>query len=514
MWNLEFGIRITLAGSRDDTHSRFQVPHSRLHRSSAVSTLVTRFADVCRDDPARPLIHLPVTGEALTASAIWDAHEQYADRLARGGVGEGHVVVSAVGNTASAPALLLACRALDAVVMAVDACATPAEVDALAVRFGAAAIVNADAVRCSRGAVRRHAGAAILKLTSGSTGAAKATRTTEAQMIADALHIIGAMDIRAADTQIAAIPMSHSYGLGNLLLPLLLQGTACVLRDSFVPQLVPADAHRFGARIFPAVPFMFEYFLDHPPAGGWPPALQRLISAGAPLSAATVRAFHDRFGVKIHSFYGASETGGIAFDGDDEVDDSGTVGTPLPGVTVTLRDEQHPSTIDQPSAISHQPSRGRVHVSSAAVSSGYVDEASDAFVDSGFLAGDYGEWDSRGRLLLRGRVSSFVNVAGRKVQPDEIEAVLRTMPGVADVRVVAAPDARRGQQIVACIVVDAQASSITTLVIRRYCAERLASYKVPRAIVFIERIPLTARGKTDRVALDALVRTRLGCGSL
>jgi acyl-CoA synthetase (AMP-forming)/AMP-acid ligase II len=164
-------------------------------------------------------------------------------------------------------------------------------------------------------------------------------------------------------------------------------------------------------------------------------------------------------------------------------------------VTVTLRD-------------------GRVHVSSAAVSSGYLDEDSAAFVDGGFLTGDYGEWDSRGRLRLRGRVSSFVNIAGRKVQPDEVEAVLRAMPGIADVRVVAAPDVRRGQQIVACIVVDAHASSITTLVIRRYCAERLASYKVPRTIVFVERIPLTARGKTDRAALDALVRARLGRGSL
>ena len=491
-------------------------PHSNSHipdcvDPATVSSLVASFADVCRDDPGRPLIHLPATGQALTASAIWDAHEQYADRLARLGVGEGHLVVSAVGNTASAPALLLACRALDAAVMAVDACATPAEVDALATRFGAAAIVEADQVRSSGAEVRRHHGAAILKLTSGSTGASKATRTTEAQMIADALHIVDAMDIRPGDTQIAAIPMSHSYGLGNLLLPLLLQGTACVLRDGFVPQLVPADAERFGARIFPAVPFMFEYFLEHPPAGGWPRALGRLISAGAPLSPATVRAFHDRFGVKIHSFYGASETGGIAFDAGDEVDDSGSVGTPLPGVTVTLRD---PSTI-QPSAISHQPlTGGRVHVSSAAVSSGYADAASGAFVDGGFLTGDYGEWDSRGRLLLRGRVSSFVNVAGRKVQPDEIEAVLRTMPGVADVRVVAAPDPRRGQQIVACIVVGAQASSVTTLLIRRYCAERLASYKVPRAILFVERIPLTARGKTDRAALDALVRARLGRGTL
>ena len=479
-----------------------------------MSSLVARFADLYRDDPARSLMHLPATDRGMTASDIWEAHLRYADQLARASVGSGHLVLSAVANTPCAPALLLACRTLDAAIMAVDTCATPAEVDALAVRFGAAAIVSPAEVRTSRVETRRHPGAAILKLTSGSTGVPKATRTTEAQMVADAVHIIAAMDIRPGDTQIAAIPMSHSYGLGNLLLPLLLQGTACVLRDSFVPQLLPADARRFGARIFPAVPFMLQYFLDHPPAGGWPPSLQRLISAGAPLGAATIGAFHDRFGVKIHSFYGASETGGIAFDSDDDVDDSGTVGTPLPGVTVTLRDDNRQSTITQPSAIRHPPLRGRVHVSSAAVSSGYIDETSDAFVDDGFLTSDYGEWDGRGRLLLRGRVSTFVNVAGRKVQPAEVEAVLRTMPGIADVRIVAAPDPRRGQQIVACIVADARVSSITTLGVRRYCAERLASHKVPRAIVFVERIPITARGKTDRAALDALVHARLGRGTV
>ena len=77
---------------------------------------------------------------------------------------------------------------------------------------------------------------------------------------------------------------------------------------------------------------------------------------------------------------------------------------------------------------------------------------SDGFGDGGFLTGDYGAWDAGGRLTLRGRVSSFVNVAGRKVHPDEVEHVLRDMPGITHVRVVAAPDAKRGQQIVACIV--------------------------------------------------------------
>src|SRR5262249_21359196 len=128
----------------------------------------------------------------------------------------------------------------------------------------------------------------------------------------------------------------------------------------------------------------------------------------------------------------------------------------------------------------------------------------------GFLTGDYGAWDARGRLLLRGRASSFVNVAGRKVQPDEVEGVLRSMPGIVDVCVVAAPDQRRGEQIVACIVADRRTSAITTLALRRFCAARLASYKIPRTIVFVDAIPMTARGKTDRVALDALVRARLG----
>ena len=101
-------------------------------------------------------------------------------------------------------------------------------------------------------------------------------------------------------------------------MPLLMQGTALVLRESFVPHQLPADARRFGARVFPGVPFMFEYFLANPPADGWPPCLRRLISAGAPLLPATVRAFHERFGVKIHSFYGATETGGIAFDDSED----------------------------------------------------------------------------------------------------------------------------------------------------------------------------------------------------
>src|SRR5207237_7649532 len=101
---------------------------------------------------------------------------------------------------------------------------------------------------------------------------------------------------------------------------------------------------RFGARWFPGVPFMFQYFIANPPAEGWPTGLQRLVSAGARLSPSTLREFRERFGVKIHSFYGTTETGGIAFDGSDEIEEDDTVGAALPGVTITLRaDEDLPA---------------------------------------------------------------------------------------------------------------------------------------------------------------------------
>jgi acyl-coenzyme A synthetase/AMP-(fatty) acid ligase len=341
-------------------------------------------------------------------------------------------------------------------------------------------------------------GAAALKVTSGSTGLPKATFTTERELVLDTEHIVEAMEIRPEHTQIAAVPLSHAYGLGNVLMPVLTQGTAVILRDGFVPHALPTDARTYGADIFKGVPFMFEHFAATPPPGGWPPRLRRLVSAGARLEPSTVRQFFERCGAKVHSFYGTSETGGIAFDASAEIHDETTVGHLLRDVHVTLRPE--------PGAPADG---GRVHVTGPTVAAGYAGEvdADGAFVDGGYLTGDFARIDASGRLTLGGRVSRFVNVAGRKVQPEEVEAVLRAMPGIADARVLGAPDASRGQQIVACLVADGPEADMLT--IRHYCAARLAAYKLPRTVLWLERIPLTARGKTDRVELEALVRGRL-----
>ena len=149
----------------------------------------------------------------------------------------------------------------------------------------------------------------------------------------------------------AAIPLPHAYGIGNLVMPVLLQGTAIVLRESFVPQRFVADASSYGATVFPGVPFMFDHFIAHLPPGAWPRGLGVLMSAGARLETTTTAAFLNSFGVKIHSFYGTSETGGIAYDDSSELADEATVGRPLAGVTVSLLPEE-----------GAPPGGGRIHV--------------------------------------------------------------------------------------------------------------------------------------------------------
>jgi long-chain acyl-CoA synthetase len=431
-------------------------------------------------------------------------------------------VIYAAGNRPGVFACWLACRSLGAALLPVDASTTPAEVDTLARRFGAAvailpdgaagipgmkapepfapSLVSARPVDEPRGAAA-HRGAAVLKLTSGSTGAPKATFTTEAQLVHDVRHIMEAMAIRAADCQLAAIPLSHAYGIGNLVLPLLVAGTRLVLREGFVPHQLQADAAGYGVRVFPGVPFMFDHVREHLPRGAWPRGLDTVISAGARLEPDTARGFFDAFGVKIHSFYGASETGGITYDDTDDLVDPPTVGRAMPGVALAFRPEEGVPLAG-----------GRVHVAGEAVASGYVGgEGDDGFVDGGFLTGDFGHLDDRGHLVLTGRVSTFINVAGRKVLPQEVEEVLRAMPGVADVRVVGAADPSRGQQIVAVIVPRGEMPD--TVSVRRFCAARLAPYKIPRAVVALDRIPLTERGKVDQRRLELAVAEQLRAGS-
>jgi acyl-CoA synthetase (AMP-forming)/AMP-acid ligase II len=476
-----------------------------------MSEILDRFARVLRDRADAPLV-LSFAERSWSAS---DLDRWASDLVARCevlGVPPGSPIVTALGNRAEFIGVILAGLRCGRPVLPVDPGTTAGGVLAVARSFGSRALVTTPSLLRSEGhalpggtrlsiladvSARIFRNVGVLKLTSGSTGLPKAVLTSPENMAADVAQIITAMRIRPDDVQLGTIPLSHAYGLGNLVLPALWQGTRVALREGFVPQRLHEDVDALRIRVWPGVPFMFEHLLAQP-GPALPSSLGLLISAGAPLTPSVLERFYARFGRKIHSFYGTSETGGIAFDDSDVADAARGVGHPMPHARVTLR----PVVGLEAGAV------GRVHVAGPAVARGYSTDADgDDFSEGGFLTGDLGRQEDDGRLLLAGRLSAFVNVAGRKVHPDEVALQLREMPGVRDVRVVGAPSSTHGEQVVAIVVADG--TPPTLLQVRQFCSSRLPPHKIPRALVIADAIPLDARGKTDRRAIEALVTAHL-----
>ena len=343
--------------------------------------------------------------------------------------------------------------------------------------------------------------ACLVKLTSGSTGLPKAIPFTHAQMIADGRQVCATMGIGPDDLNLAVIPPGHSYGLGNLVVPLLVQGTALVVAASPLPQAIAADCARWRPTVFPAVPAMLRALAasDIEPAAL--ASLRLVISAGAPLAAEVAQAFAAKFGRRVQGFYGSSETGGICFDRTGEATLTGrSVGTPLEGVRL------HGLAGDERAGGG---GRGRRFVVESAAVRGR----------GRFSPADRGRLDERGELVLLGRTGRMVKLAGRRVDLAEVEAALRGVAGVREAFVVVHP--QRPDVLAAAVAVsamvgalavdpgetraDAPAPSLTPEAVRAALRMRIAGWKVPARVLVLAEFPHTERGKTDTRRLRALL---------
>ena len=392
------------------------------------------------------------------------------------------------GNDARFPAVLLALWRRGLVPVPLDrSLGTDAIFTALEM-CGAVALVRPN---LSEGiAVERRRGAGdvdadFLKLTSGTSGAPRAIRFRAAQLLADCDAVCDTMGIGADDVNFGVIPWSHSYGFSNLVTPLLCRGVSVVASEERLPRALLDGLARSGATVFPGLPVLFQKLaeLDAAPL----PKLRLCISAGASLSAATAAVFRARFGVKIHSFYGSSECGGIAYDASNDVVPEGCVGEPMRGVRLV-----------------HDAESGRVEVHGPAVGEGYFPEADEGVLGGGrFVPGDLVQRTPHG-FVIAGRVSDFINVAGRKLNPAEIETRLREVPGVREAVVFGVPSALRGEEPVACVVGD-----VSAVALRQFCTANLPAWQAPRDFWIVDALPFNERGKLSRRALADAYRARV-----
>ncbi len=311
----------------------------------------------------------------------------------------------------------------------------------------------------------------LLKTTSGSTGEPRPLPFTSANMLADGRQIAATMDIGPDDINLGAIPFGHSYGLGNLVIPLIAQGTVIVASREILPDALAAQIKRFQASVLPSVPAVLRGLAGSSVDPQRLGTLRRVISAGGPLHEGVPANFERKFGCPIRNFYGSSETGGICFDRTGEATLSGrSVGQPLEGVEVRLDEDGH------------------VTVRSAAVVS-----------PGEHTLADLGVWTGQGELALTGRATPLANIGGKKVSPLEIERVLRGLAGVADVWVgVQARAFGGGDFLLAAVESERSGEEIRTAL-----TERLPAWQVPRRLWVTAHFPRTERGKLDRRELEA-----------
>jgi len=400
----------------------------------------------------------------------------------------GNVIAIQVGNDAAWPALLLACLDRELVVLPLERSMADHERDAALEICHAAAVVTAGeqlAVSRLRSEPVKWNGRppTLLKLTSGTTAAPRTIRFGSGQLLADCEQICDTMGIIDRDLNFAVVPVSHSYGFSNLITPLIARGVPMALSNDRMPRAVLDGLTRTRATVFAGMPVFYQAFCQMEQAPELP-HLRLCISAGAPLPLPVAVQFREKFGRAIHSFYGSSECGGICYDRDATLIEQGFVGEAMERVQLEPLD---------PGALA-----SRFRVRSAAAGNGYFPEADEARLGHGYFVPDDLLTRRTGGFAIVGRVSDIINVAGKKVNPAEVEAVLLDFPGVREAAVFGLTSTLRNEEVAACIVAD---ESVREEDILEHCRRRLSGWQAPKRIFFLAAIPVNERGKSSRRVL-------------
>lgn len=317
-------------------------------------------------------------------------------------------------------------------------------------------------------------GDAAVVYTSGTTGPAKGVRLTAAGLVASAIGCQESLASTGEDRWLVCLSPHHVGGL-SIFVRAAVSGQPLVALGRFEEARALEAIRRERLSLASLVPTMLVRLLD---AGGLEElrSLRAILLGGAPAPAERVREWA-RMGIPVCPTYGLTETGSqvASVPPGRALELAGTAGFVHSGARVEIVD-------------------GEITVSGAVLSPGYVNPAIRPSPAAGvFPTGDAGHFDERGALVVTGRLDDAIITGGENVQPQEVEDVLRSHPGVADAAVLGVSDATWGQIVEARVVGRVDAAEL-----ERYARERLAPFKVPRRVVFVEALPRNEGGKLLR----------------
>lgn len=483
-------------------------------RAADCWALLERAVEVRPDHRAVVAAERTLRYDALHAESL-----AVASGLAHSGVSAGDVVMIALGNIPEFVSTFLALQYLRAVSAPINPAWTPDETTAYAGQIGAryavmtpgsaaealrgcgvrvamiegpgASLSNWRAARSS-GGVRRVADSpdspALMQPSSGSMGKPKIAVRSSANLVVEAANLARTVGFDADDTFLAVVPLHHCHGLGNCLQASLSCGGTLVLSERFDHHESVRLIVEEGVTVLPGVPFMFGIMAEGA-SGADLSGMKLCFSAGGPLPETTYRAFTSRFRTPVRQLYGCTEAGSVTVNVSPDPDATcGTVGRPIDGVAMkTVDDESNELPAGQ---------AGEILFRSGALMGGYLGADPASALHGGFFrTGDVGVFDDDGLLTIRGRRKVFIDVGAQKVDPAEIEDVIRELPAVEDVVVVGAPT-RFGDETIKAVVV--ARDSLESWRIVQHCRERLSLYKCPKQVEFRDSIPRSPLGKVLR----------------
>jgi long-chain acyl-CoA synthetase len=340
---------------------------------------------------------------------------------------------------------------------------------------------------------------AVLLFTSGTAGAPRAAVLTHGNLLANVEQVLSVPGRPEGpdDVALGVLPLFHVFGLNALLGTMLHVGATVVLVERFDAAEVLDAVARRGVTIVSGVPAMWHALASHPGVGAADLAGVRVAMSGAaPLDPDVRRLVADRLGLELHEGYGLTEASPVVATGMGAGAPAGSIGRPLPGVQVRLVDARGEDVlVGDP---------GEIWVRGPSVFAGYWEDpeaTAAALTPDGWLrTGDVAVVDDDGFLYLVDRAKDVVIVSGFNVFPAEVEDVLDAHPAVAEAAVVGVPDMRTGEGVRAFVVL-APGATAGEDELAAFCAERLARYKCPTGVTFVDEIPHGQAGKLLRRAL-------------
>jgi long-chain acyl-CoA synthetase len=333
---------------------------------------------------------------------------------------------------------------------------------------------------------------AVILYTSGTTGTPKGAELTHDNLFQNCdVAVRTLFGSGEQDVLLGALPLFHSFGQTCGLNASVHSG-ACL---SMIPRFDPGKAleiiERDGVTIFEGVPTMYHAILNHPERDRFDLSRLRLcVSGGAALPVEVMRGFEKAFGVEVLEGYGLSETSPVAcFNHPGRERKPGTIGTPIEGVEMRVVDEDGNEV--------GQGEVGEIAIRGHNVMKGYwkrPDATEEVMRDGWFHTGDMAQVDEDGYFTIVDRKKDMIIRGGYNVYPREIEEVLYEHPAVSQAAVVGVPDEAMGEEVGAAVALkpgqDVDASELTAFV-----KERVAAYKYPRRIWFVDDLPKGPTGK-------------------